>query len=44
MALKKNLQRIFDRFYRTPKARAHTNGSGLGLSLVKQNQSNWWSG
>ena len=31
-----NLQRIFDRFYRTPKARAHTNGSGLGLSLVKQ--------
>ena len=24
---KNNLQRIFDRFYRTPKARAHTNGS-----------------
>ena len=33
---KNNLQRIFDRFFRTPKARAHTNGSGLGLSLVKQ--------
>lgn len=33
---KVNLQRIFDRFFRTPKARAHTNGSGLGLSLVKQ--------
>ena len=33
---KNNLHRIFDRFYRTPKARAHTKGTGLGLSLVKQ--------
>lgn len=33
---KPNIKRIFDRFYRTPKARAHTKGTGLGLSLVKQ--------
>ena len=33
---KKNLKRVFDRFYRTEKARAHSKGTGLGLSLVKQ--------
>jgi len=31
-----NIKRIFERFYRTSKARAHTKGTGLGLALVKQ--------
>ncbi len=33
---KQNLTKIFNRFYRTPKARASTKGTGLGLALVKQ--------
>ena len=33
---KQYLEKVFNRFYRTPKARANTKGTGLGLSLVKQ--------
>lgn len=33
---KQYLNKVFNRFYRTPKARANTKGTGLGLSLVKQ--------
>ncbi len=33
---KQNLSKVFNRFYRTPKARANTKGTGLGLALVKQ--------
>ncbi len=33
---KNSIQRIFERFYRSSKARAHTKGTGLGLALVKQ--------
>ena len=33
---KMNIKRIFDRFYRTAKARANTKGTGLGLTLVNQ--------
>jgi len=33
---KQYLDKVFNRFYRTPKARANTKGTGLGLSLVKQ--------
>jgi len=33
---KNSIKRIFERFYRTSKARAHTKGTGLGLALVKQ--------
>ena len=33
---KANVKRIFDRFYRTAKARANTKGTGLGLTLVNQ--------
>ena len=33
---KKYLDKVFNRFYRTPKARANSKGTGLGLSLVKQ--------
>ena len=30
------IKRVFERFYRSSKARAHTKGTGLGLALVKQ--------
>ena len=33
---KQYLEKVFNRFYRTPKARANSKGTGLGLSLVKQ--------
>ena len=33
---KNSIKRIFERFYRSSKARAHTKGTGLGLALVKQ--------
>ena len=33
---KNSLKRVFVRFYRSAKARAHTKGTGLGLALVKQ--------
>tara|TARA_B100001758_G_scaffold233717_1_gene232223 strand:- start:453 stop:2231 length:1779 start_codon:yes stop_codon:yes gene_type:complete len=33
---KQYLNKVFNRFYRTPNARANTKGTGLGLSLVKQ--------
>ncbi len=33
---KNSLKRVFERFYRSAKARAHTKGTGLGLALVKQ--------
>ncbi len=33
---KQYLNKVFNRFYRTPKARANSRGTGLGLSLVKQ--------
>tara|TARA_B100000886_G_scaffold157229_1_gene107133 strand:+ start:2730 stop:4352 length:1623 start_codon:yes stop_codon:yes gene_type:complete len=33
---KNSLSRVFERFYRSSKARAHTKGTGLGLALVKQ--------
>tara|TARA_B100000214_G_scaffold354556_1_gene311551 strand:- start:330 stop:1556 length:1227 start_codon:yes stop_codon:yes gene_type:complete len=33
---KQYLDKVFNRFYRTPKARANSKGTGLGLSLVKQ--------
>ena len=33
---KQNLNKVFNRFYRTPKARSNTKGTGLGLALVKQ--------
>ena len=33
---KKYLDKVFNRFYRTPKARANSKGTGLGLALVKQ--------
>ena len=33
---KNSIHRIFERFYRSSKARAHTKGTGLGLALVKQ--------
>ena len=33
---KNSLHRVFERFYRSAKARAHTKGTGLGLALVKQ--------
>jgi len=33
---KQNINKVFNRFYRTPKARANTKGTGLGLALVKQ--------
>ena len=33
---KQYLEKVFNRFYRTPKARANSKGTGLGLALVKQ--------
>ena len=33
---KADQEKIFERFYRSSKARAHTKGTGLGLALVKQ--------
>ena len=33
---KNSIHRVFERFYRSSKARAHTKGTGLGLALVKQ--------
>lgn len=33
---KNSIKRVFERFYRSSKARAHTKGTGLGLALVKQ--------
>ena len=33
---KNSINRVFERFYRSSKARAHTKGTGLGLALVKQ--------
>ena len=33
---KNSIKRVFERFYRSSKARAHTKGTGRGLALVKQ--------
>ena len=33
---KNSIKMVFERFYRSSKARAHTKGTGLGLALVKQ--------